>query len=135
MRIVALQVPELEEAFNIRLVNATGGASITTSGSQVATISVRASDHPYGLFAFSSAFRPLRVSESVGEAEVMVTREFGDMGRVTIDYATVESGHSSLEGVVDVMQLEAARWVTAYVWLLHMCAHFLAIFLQLNRWT
>ena len=105
-----LQVPELEEAFSIRLLNATGGATVTTSGSQVATITVQASDHPYGLFTFSSAFRPLEVSEDVGMVELMVTREFGDVGSVTVDYTTVESGHSSLRGLIDVTRLEDNRY-------------------------
>ena len=107
----SLQSPELEEEFSLRLLNASGGATITTSGSQVATVTVRASDHPYGLFTFSSAFRPLVVSEGVGEAEVMVTREFGDLGRVTVGYTTVESEHSSLEGLVDVAQLQEDRYM------------------------
>ena len=106
---VLTQVPELEELFSIRLLNATAGATVTTSGSRVATITVEANDHPYGLFAFSSAFRPLGVSEDVGEVEVMVTREFGDMGNVTVGYTTVESGHSSLDGLVDVAQLQRNR--------------------------
>ena len=84
---------------------------MATSGSQVATITVQASDHPYGLFTFSSAFRPLVVGEDGGQVEVMVTREFGDLGRVTVSYATVESGHSSLQGLVDVTQLEQNRYV------------------------
>ena len=82
---------------------------MATSGSQVATITVQASDHPYGLFTFSSAFRPLVVVEDGGQVEVMVTREFGDLGRVTVSYATVESGHNSLQGLVDVTQLEQNR--------------------------
>lgn len=100
----------MEEVFSIRLINATGGATISTSGSQVATITVQASDHPYGLFTFSSAFRPLAVSENVGEVEVTVTREFGNMGGVTVGYTTVENGHSSLEGLVNIAQLEQDRY-------------------------
>ena len=94
---------------SIRLVNTTGGATITSSSSQVATVTVRASDHPYGLFTFSAAFRPLVTSEGVGEVEVMVTREFGDLGRVSVGYTTVESGHSSLQDLVDIAQLEQDR--------------------------
>lgn len=100
----------MEEAFSISLLNTTGGATVTTSGSQVATITVQANDHPYGLFTFSSAFQPLSVSENVGEVEVTVTREFGDTGSVTVSYTTVESGHSSLGGIVDVIQLEEDRY-------------------------
>ena len=105
-----LQSPELEEEISLRLTNASGGATVTTSGLQVATITVQASDHPYGLFTFSSAFRPLVVSEGVGEVEVIVTREFGDLGSVTVGYTTVESGHNSLEGLVDTTQLEQNRY-------------------------
>ena len=95
--------------------NATGGATIAIGGSQVATITVRASDHPYGLFTFSPGFRPLTVSEGVGEVEVMVTREFGDLGRVTVGYTTVESGYSSLQGLVNTAQLEQNRYTSSYV--------------------
>ena len=91
--------------------NASGGATVTTSGSQVATITVQASDHPYGLFTFSAGFRPLVVSEDGGGVEVMVTREFGDLGRVSVSYMTVESVHSSLQGLVDVAQLERNRYI------------------------
>ena len=107
------QTPELEEELFIHLVNASGGATIATSGS-VATITVEASDHPYGLFTFSSGFRPLVVEEDEGEVEVTVTREFGDIGRVTVSYMTVESGHSSLQGLVDTTQLQQNRYTPLY---------------------
>ena len=105
------QVPELEEVFSIRLLNASSGATVTTTASQVATVTVQANDHPYGLFTFSSAFRPLTVSEDVGEVEVMVTREFGDTGSVIVGYSTVESGDSSLDGLIDLIQLAENRYV------------------------
>ena len=90
--------------------NATGGATVTTSGSQVATVTVQSNDHPYGLFTFSSAFRPLGVSEDVGEVEVMVIREFGMLGTVNVGFASVERGHNSLQRL-DLAQLELNRYV------------------------
>ena len=110
------------EVFNIRLVNASGGATLSTAGDTVATVTVRANDHPYGLFVFSPAFRPLGVSEDVpgGIVTVMVTREFGTLGMVRVDYESIASdGIASspvLEGI-DVGQLEQNRWV----WFVRIC--------------
>ena len=92
----------------------TGGASITTTSSRLATITVQASDHPYGLFAFSAAFRPLSVSEGVGEVRVMAAREFGVLGRVSVQYSTVEIGHSSLDGL-DLSQLQQNRFANCII--------------------
>ena len=104
------------EVFNIRLVNASGSATLSTAGDTVATVTVQANDHPYGLFVFSPVFRPLAVSEGVpgGSVTVMVTREFGTLGMVRVDYETIASDQvassPALQGI-DVEELQQNRWV------------------------
>jgi hypothetical protein len=100
------------EVFTVELVNVTIGASITSVSSAV--ITVQASDHPYGLFVFSPALRPLRVAES-GRIEVVVTREFGDVGQVTVDVQTVSSEDPVLSGLLDVQTLTNNRLVYLYL--------------------
>lgn len=68
------------------LVNTSGVGRISPF-SATAIISVSANDYPYGLFSFSS--KPLLVSESVGEVNVTITREFGATGTVAVDYMTL----------------------------------------------
>ena len=108
----SVQDPELHEVFSIRLVNVSGGATLSTAGNTVATVTIQANDFPYGLFVFSSAFRPLRVGEGVGSVEVVVTREFGSLGEVSVGYETIASeqvaGSSALEGI-DVERLDQNR--------------------------
>lgn len=77
------------EVFTVSLVNVTVGASIISLST--ATISIQASDHPYGRFVFSPAYRPLRGVAESGRAEVVVTREFGSVGQVMVDIQTVSS--------------------------------------------
>lgn len=110
------QDPELHEVFNIRLVNVSGGATLSTSGNTVSTVTVRANDFPYGVFVFSTEFRPLSVSEGVGSVEVRVTREFGTLGTVMVDFATIPSDDVGTSSVltlagIDVDGLIENRWV------------------------
>ncbi len=110
------QDPELLEIFNIRLLNVTGGATLSSAGDTVATVTIQANDYPYGLFVFSSSFRPLVVGEWEGEVEVRVSREFGTVGEVTVEFQTIISDEvassSALTGI-NVEQLIANRF--AYV--------------------
>lgn len=103
------------EEFTVRLVNVTPGASITSEAS-AAIITVQASDHPYGRFVFSSAFRPLRGVAESGRVEVLVTREFGDIGQVIVDVQTVPSdqgiqANPALTGLLDLLTLLNNRCV------------------------
>ena len=76
--------------FKIVLVNATGGGNINTVGGvNIATLTISASDYPYGLFSFSSAFRPLSVSETGDPKTVSILREFGTTGNVRVEYMTM----------------------------------------------
>lgn len=101
------------EVFTVRLVNVTIGASITSVSA--ATITVQASDHPYGLFVFSPAYRPLEGVVESGRVEVVVTREFGSIGQVMVDVQTVSSenigANPLLTGLLDVQQLVDDRYI------------------------
>lgn len=59
-------------------------------------VTIQASDDPYGVFSFPAAFRPLRVTENVMSVNVLVSRLFGIMGRVTIQYTTLSTPPSGV---------------------------------------
>eukprot|EP00118_Oscarella_pearsei_P022727 m.265821 g.265821 ORF g.265821 m.265821 type:complete len:6112 (+) comp40493_c2_seq23:779-19114(+) len=82
-------VPELAEVFTIRLTSVTGGGSLSSAGDVIATISVASSDFPHGRFVFTPGNRPLRAPEANADVTLTVIREFGTMGSVEIDYATL----------------------------------------------
>ena len=83
----------------MRLVNVSVvGASVTTPSS--ATISIEASDHPYGLFVFTPSYRPFRTSTELGRVELVVTREFGSLGRVQVDVSVVTSSEVEANSVL-----------------------------------
>ena len=59
-------------------------------------VTIQASDDPYGVFSFPVAFRPLRVNENaVNEnatsINVLVSRLFGLMGRVGVQFVTLST--------------------------------------------
>ena len=97
------------EVFTVELVNVTVGASITSVSA--ATITIQASDHPYGRFVFSPALRPLRGVAESGRVEVVVTREFGDIGQVRVDVQTVSSEDPTLSTLLDIQELMNNRYV------------------------
>ena len=105
------QDAELLEVFTVQLINASAGASLGPVAT--ATITVEANDHPYGRFVFVPAYRPLLGTTEGSEVEVVITREFGTLGEVTVDYTTIASSdlltHPALAGVIDVQQLMNAR--------------------------
>jgi G-protein coupled receptor 98 len=82
--------PELHENFTVRLVNATNGGRIADDGTQIAILTIQANDFPYGVFTFSSGFRPLTISESAGSINIIISREFGMSGTVVVYYATAD---------------------------------------------
>ena len=91
--------------------NATTGARLGPVA--MATITVEANDHPYGQFVFTSAYRPLLGNTEGSVVEVVITREFGTLGQVTVDFASIASSglvtDSALVGVIDVQELIDAR--------------------------
>ena len=86
----------MQELFSIRLVNASGGARVSSEGDSTSTITIIGSDFPYGLFSFSSAFDPLTVSEDAGNVTVTVTREFGVEGTVVVQYRSLSAAEIGL---------------------------------------
>lgn len=100
------------EVFTVELVNITIGASITSVSA--ATITVQSNDNPYGRFVFSPALRPLRGVAESGSVEVVVTREFGDIGQVMVDVETVSSegiqANPTLAALLDLQTLIDNRY-------------------------
>lgn len=79
-------IPELDKSFNIHLLNVSQGRL----GSQtVSTLTVLASDDPYGLFMFSENSRPIRVAEADTLVVLTIQRKKGLMGRVQVTYRTL----------------------------------------------
>uniref|UniRef100_A0A3B5LER5 Adhesion G-protein coupled receptor V1 n=1 Tax=Xiphophorus couchianus TaxID=32473 RepID=A0A3B5LER5_9TELE len=116
-------LPELSESFQITLVSAessdgkpgstpTSGASIDPNNS-VNTVTVRASDHPYGLLQFQPsppqeglilpALQPahITVHEEDGQIQLPVTRAQGLLGKIVVGYRTTPFTASSPEDYKD----------------------------------
>lgn len=97
--------------FTVQLVNATTGARLGPVA--MAIITIEANDHPYGRFVFTSAYRPLLGNTEGSEVEIVVTREFGTLGEVTVDFGSILSSvlltDPALLGVIDIQQLINAR--------------------------
>ena len=110
---VVFQDPEFFEVFTVQLLNVTVGASL--SPLSAATITIQASDFPYGLFVFSSIYRPLLGITEGSQVEIVVSRLFGTLGEVSVDYQTVSSdgigADTAVNGVVNIQQLITNRLV------------------------
>lgn len=80
-------IPELDKTFKIRLTNVSHGrlGKETTT-----TLTVLASDDPYGLFIFSDNTRPVRVAEANALISLTIQRRKGLMGRVRVTYRTLK---------------------------------------------
>ncbi|MCI4392676.1 hypothetical protein PGIGA_G00148550 [Pangasianodon gigas] len=86
LRISEDDIPELDKSFKIHLLNVSHGRL----GSQtVSTLTVLASDDPYGLFLFSESSRPIRVAEADTLVVLTIQRRKGLMGRVRVTYRTL----------------------------------------------
>ena len=87
--------------------NATTGARLGPVA--MATITVEANDHPYGRFVFTSAYRPLLGNAEGSVVEIVITREFGTLGEVTVNFASISSSilltDPALVGIIDIQQL------------------------------
>ena len=83
-----VQNPELHENFTVRLVNVSNGR-ISSDGDDVAILTIRASDRPYGFFTFSPSFSPLSITEDSGSINVIIVREFGMEGTVEVYYTSL----------------------------------------------
>ncbi|XP_035385851.1 adhesion G-protein coupled receptor V1 [Electrophorus electricus] len=79
-------VPELDKSFKILLSNVSHGR---LGNLTIATLTVLASDDPYGLFEFSESSRPFRVVEADTLVTLTIWRQKGLMGRVRVAYRTL----------------------------------------------
>ncbi|XP_048838820.1 adhesion G-protein coupled receptor V1 [Brienomyrus brachyistius] len=136
-------IPELAEVFEIKLVSAessdgkpgsspTSGASIDPDNSAT-TVTIKASDHPYGLLQFSTLpltegmIRPatkeahLTVMEEDGAARLLVVRAQGLLGRVLVGYRTLPfsavspEDYEDTEGVLDFLPGERYKYITVNI--------------------
>ncbi|KAK9974393.1 hypothetical protein ABG768_022494 [Culter alburnus] len=79
-------IPELDKSFRVRLTNVSHGR---LGKETTATLTVLASDDPYGLFVFSDNSRPVRVAEANAVITLTIQRRKGLMGRVRVTYRTL----------------------------------------------
>ncbi|XP_041643632.1 adhesion G-protein coupled receptor V1 [Cheilinus undulatus] len=135
-------LPELAESFQISLVSAesgdgklgstpTSGASIDPNNS-INTVTVTASDHPYGLLQFqpsppgegliSPALEPahITVNEEDGQVRLLVARAQGLLGRIMVGYRTTPFTASSPEdyevnGMLDFLPGERLKFITVTI--------------------
>ncbi|OWK61600.1 G-protein coupled receptor 98, partial [Lonchura striata] len=114
LHVIDDDIPELNEYFRVTLVSAVSGdgklGSTPTSGASIdpeketTDISIKASDHPYGLLQFSvgpppqpsdemilpaSAVPHITIKEEVGHIRLLVVRAQGLLGTVLMEYRTV----------------------------------------------
>ncbi|XP_077417871.1 adhesion G-protein coupled receptor V1 isoform X3 [Vanacampus margaritifer] len=81
------EVPELDRNFTVSLVNVSHGRlGVKTS----ATLTVLASDHPYGVFVFSNTTRPVRLPEGDSAVTLSILRQKGLMGQVRVTFRTLK---------------------------------------------
>ncbi|MBZ3889709.1 G-protein coupled receptor 98, partial [Sciurus carolinensis] len=79
--------PELDKAFFVSILSVSSGSlGVHTN----ATLTVLASDDPYGVFIFSEKNRPIKVEEATQNITLSIIRLKGLMGKVMVSYATVE---------------------------------------------
>ncbi|KAK2502262.1 hypothetical protein MC885_005409, partial [Smutsia gigantea] len=136
-------IPELSEYFRVTLVSAIPGdgklGSTPTSGAsidpekEVTEITVKASDHPYGLLQFSTGLPPqpedtmtlpassvphITVQEEDGEARLLVVRAQGLLGRVAAEFRTVSltafspEDYQSVTGTLEFQPGERYKYIS-----------------------
>lgn len=75
------EIPELDRSFTVSLVNVSHGRlGFQTS----ATMTILASDDPYGVFVFANATKPLWVPEADSNVSLTILRQKGLMGEVSL---------------------------------------------------
>ncbi|XP_061673206.1 adhesion G-protein coupled receptor V1 isoform X2 [Syngnathoides biaculeatus] len=81
------EVPELDRNFTVSLVHVSNGRlGVKTS----ATLTVLASDHPYGVFVFPNTTRPVRLPEGDSAVTLSILRQKGHMGQVRVTFKTLK---------------------------------------------
>ncbi|XP_062238571.1 adhesion G-protein coupled receptor V1 [Platichthys flesus] len=86
MNVAQDEIPELDKSFKVSLVNVSHGRL----GAQTsATLTVLASDDPYGVFVFANSTRSVRLPESDSTVSLTILRLRGLMGQVRVTYRTL----------------------------------------------
>nr|XP_029492889.1 adhesion G-protein coupled receptor V1-like [Oncorhynchus nerka] len=86
------EVPELDKRFSVSLINVSHGRlGLRTE----ATVTVLASDDPYGVFVFSESSRPVRLPEGHTLVTLTIYRQRGLMGRVRVTYGTLSEADAA----------------------------------------
>uniref|UniRef100_A0A3Q3GBS3 Adhesion G-protein coupled receptor V1 n=1 Tax=Labrus bergylta TaxID=56723 RepID=A0A3Q3GBS3_9LABR len=81
------EIPELDRSFTVSLVNVSHGRL----GPQIsATLTVLASDDPYGVFVFANETRSVRLPEADSSVSLNILRQRGLMGQVNVTYGTLK---------------------------------------------
>ncbi|XP_066129903.1 adhesion G-protein coupled receptor V1 [Saccopteryx bilineata] len=139
-------IPELNEYFRVTLVSAIPGdgklGSTPTSGASIdpeketTDVTIKASDHPYGLLQFSAGLPPqpadpparpastvphVTVQEEDGEVRLLVVRAQGLLGRVMAEFRTVSltalspEDYQSVAGTLEFQPGERYKYISVNI--------------------
>ncbi|KAJ8380590.1 hypothetical protein SKAU_G00013680 [Synaphobranchus kaupii] len=97
-------IPELDKSFSVVLSHVSDGRLGDRTN---ATLTILATDDPYGLFLFSERSRPVRVPEANADVTLTIQRERGLMGSVRVTYGTLADGDASPFGTPGVGRASA----------------------------
>ncbi|NXG74231.1 GPR98 protein, partial [Baryphthengus martii] len=146
LHVIDDDIPELNEYFRVTLVSAVSGdgklGSTPTSGASIdpeketTDISIKASDHPYGLLQFSvgpppqpgdemilpvSAVPHITIKEEVGHVRLLVVRAQGLLGTVLVEYRTVPltafspKDYQAVVGTLEFQPGERYKYITVNI--------------------
>ncbi|NXY21530.1 GPR98 protein, partial [Atrichornis clamosus] len=146
LHVIDDDIPELNEYFRVTLVSAVSGdgklGSTPTSGASIdpeketTDISIKASDHPYGLLQFSvgpppqpgddmilpaTAVPHITVKEEVGHIRLLVVRAQGLLGTVLMEYRTVPltafspKDYQAVLGTMEFQPGERYKYITVNI--------------------
>ncbi|NWV81048.1 GPR98 protein, partial [Dasyornis broadbenti] len=146
LHVIDDDIPELNEYFRVTLVSAVSGdgklGSTPTSGASIdpeketTDISIKASDHPYGLLQFSvgpppqpsdemilpaSAVPHITVKEEIGHVRLLVVRAQGLLGTVLMEYRTVSltafspKDYQAVSGTMEFQPGERYKYITVNI--------------------
>ncbi|NXX79900.1 GPR98 protein, partial [Urocolius indicus] len=146
LHVIDDDIPELNEYFRVTLVSAVSGdgklGSTPTSGASIdpeketTDISIKASDHPYGLLQFSvgpppqpgdemilpaSAVPHITIKEEVGHIRLLVVRVQGLLGTILVEYRTVPltafspKDYQAVVGTLEFQPRERYKYITVNI--------------------
>ncbi|KAK7934133.1 hypothetical protein WMY93_005029 [Mugilogobius chulae] len=80
------EVPELDTSFTVSLVKVSDGR---LGFQTTATLTILASDDPYGVFVFANATKPIWIPEADSTVSFTILRQKGSLGEVKVTFATL----------------------------------------------